>query len=302
MPCAAPRNAASPHQRLPAEQDYERIERAIAFIARHSPGQPSLAAVATHVGLSEFHFQRLFTRWAGISPKRFSQFLTLEHAKSLLRNSANLLEATYAAGLSSPGRLHDLFVTVQAITPGEYRNAGVGLTIRYGVHLSPFGRVLIATTTRGICAMHFVRPDSGNDVDALVRALRAEWQAAAFVSDAQNSQGYAERIFFALRSDAGREKLPLLLKGTNFQVNVWKALLRVPAGSAVTYEQLAQMAGTPNAVRAVGTAVGRNPVSFLVPCHRVIRKTGDFGNYGGGVERKQAILVWESARSSAADR
>ncbi len=279
---------------MPASQDYERVERAIAFITRRSPRQPSLAEVAQDVGLSEFHFQRLFTRWAGITPKRFAQFLTLEHAKSLLRQSTNLLDATYAAGLSSPGRLHDLFVTVEAVTPGEFRSAGSGLTIRYGVYPCPFGEVLIATTARGICAVHFVKHGNGNGVDSIMRELESQWPAAELQRDSGEGKRYAERIF-ALHEEKGEAPLPLLLKGTNFQINVWKALLRIPAGSAVTYEQLAQLAGTPDAIRAVGTAVGRNPISFLVPCHRVIRKTGEFGNYGGGIERKRAILVWESS-------
>jgi AraC family transcriptional regulator of adaptative response/methylated-DNA-[protein]-cysteine methyltransferase len=273
-------------------KDYERVERAIVFIAGHSPAQPSLADVARHVGLSEFHFQRLFTRWAGITPKRFAQYLTLEHAKVLLRNSANLLDATYASGLSSPGRLHDLFVTVEAMTPGEYRTSGAGLQIRYGIHESPFGDVLIATTGRGICGVYFVKQPGGTE--PLIRELAAQWPAADLRADQGAGRQYAERMF-ALGESSSGEKLPLLLKGTNFQVNVWKALLRIPGGAAVTYEQLAQLAGTPDAIRAVGTAVGRNPISYLVPCHRVIRKTGEFGNYGGGIERKRAMLVWESA-------
>ena len=279
----------------PVTMDYDRIERAIAFIVKQSPSQPSLAEMAKHVGLSEFHFQRLFTRWAGITPKRFAQFLTLEHAKVLLRRSSSILDATYETGLSSPGRLHDLFVTVEAVTPGEFRNHGTGLAIKYGVHSSPFGDVLIATTPRGICGVYFVmRGERGKGLDWILKELQSQWPSADIVRDDRAGRRFAERIF-SLNDDSD-ERIPLFIKGTNFQVNVWKALLRIPSGTAVTYEQLAALAGTPEAIRAVGTAVGRNPVSFLVPCHRVIRKTGDFGNYGGGIERKRAMLIWESAQ------
>jgi AraC family transcriptional regulator of adaptative response/methylated-DNA-[protein]-cysteine methyltransferase len=272
--------------------DYERVERAIQLIAERSPRQPSLAELASHVGLSEFHFQRLFTRWAGISPKKFAQFLTIEHAKTLLRRSKNLLDASYSAGLSGSGRLHDLFVTVEATTPGEFRNGGAGLRIEYGVHDTPFGEMLIATTARGICGMYFVKSKSG--VAPLLAELGAQWPRAVMQKNVEAARSYVEKIF-AVEDRAHELPIPLLLNGTNFQINVWKALLRIPFGAAVTYEQLAALAGTPRAVRAVGTAVGRNPLSFVVPCHRVIRKSGDFGNYGGGVERKRAILAWESA-------
>jgi AraC family transcriptional regulator of adaptative response/methylated-DNA-[protein]-cysteine methyltransferase len=278
--------------------DYERVERAIRFIASRAPRQPSLAEVARHVGLSEFHFQRLFARWAGISPKKFAQYLTIEHAKVLLRRSRSILDASFASGLSGSGRLHDLFVTVEAVTPGEFRSGGAGITIEYGVHESPFGDILFATTRRGICAMHFLR--NGSSERGIVEALRLDWPSAAFVANRHAASQYAGRMFGA--GERAREApVPLLFRGTNFQINVWKALLRVPAGAAVTYEQLALLAGTPRAVRAVGTAVGSNPLSFIVPCHRVIRKSGEFGNYGGGVERKQAMLVWESARFGGDD-
>jgi AraC family transcriptional regulator of adaptative response/methylated-DNA-[protein]-cysteine methyltransferase len=282
---------------MSAQSDYLRVERAIEYITALAPRQPSLADVARHVGLSEFHFQRLFARWAGITPKRFAQFLTIEHAKRMLRTSRSLLEASYATGLSGSGRLHDLFVSVEAVTPGEFRRMGAGLEIHYGIHEGPFGRMLIATTRRGICAIFFVRE---RGVDPLIAELRSHWPEAAIWKDAGAGREYAE-VMFAPESAASGKRIPLLVRGTNFQVNVWKALLRIPSGTAVSYEQLATLAGTPDAVRAVGTAVGRNPLSFLVPCHRVIRKSGEFGNYGGGISRKRAMLVWESARHGGDD-
>ena len=275
------------------ENDYARVERAIQFISRISPKQAALADVAEHVGLSEFHFQRLFARWAGISPKRFAQYLTIEHAKSMLRNSLNILDASYAIGMSGSGRLHDLFVTIEAATPGEYRSGGSGVDISYGMYDGPFGDMLVATTKRGICGIWFRKEDES--AEALQTILMSQWPAANVKRDQAAGRELASRIFAAGDRDDGRP-IPLLARGTNFQINVWKALLRIPAGSVVTYEQLASMSGQPQAVRATGTAVGRNPISWLIPCHRVIRKSGEFGNYGGGVERKKAMLAWESAR------
>jgi AraC family transcriptional regulator of adaptative response/methylated-DNA-[protein]-cysteine methyltransferase len=274
--------------------DYQRVERAIHFITQRSPAQPSLADVADHVGLSEFHFQRLFARWAGTTPKRFAQFLTVEHAKTVLKQSRNLLDASFASGLSGAGRLHDLFVTTEAVTPGDFRREGDGLTILHGRHKSPFGEVLVATTTRGICGLFFL--SNNRDEEKQIEGLRRQWPAAALRRDGDAGRKYADRIFSI--EPGGASPIPLLLNGTNFQINVWKALLKIPAGTLVTYQQLAAAAGTPGAVRAVGTAVGRNPISFLIPCHRVIRKSGAFGNYGGGVDRKKALLAWEASRFS----
>jgi AraC family transcriptional regulator of adaptative response/methylated-DNA-[protein]-cysteine methyltransferase len=253
-----------------------------------------LADVADHVGLSEFHFQRLFVRWAGTTPKRFAQYLTVEHAKTVLKQSRNLLDASFASGLSGTARLHDLFVSIEAVTPGDFRREGAGLTIEHGTHNSPFGPVLVATTARGICGLFFLS-DRGDEARQ-VASLQKQWPSATLRPNPRAGRAHAERIF-ALDS-AVASPIPLLLNGTNFQLNVWKALLKIPAGTLVTYQQLALAAGTPEAVRAVGTAVGRNPVSFLIPCHRVIRKSGAFGNYGGGVDRKKAMLAWEAARFS----
>ncbi len=268
-------------------QDYQLIEQAIRFIEANAARQPELEEVAKAVGMSEFHFQRTFTRWAGISPKRFLQFLTKEHAKELLTESENLLETTHQVGLSSLGRLHDLFVTTEAVTPGEYKSRGTGVTIRYGVHPTPFGKCLIGTTERGICHLGFVQTSEGDAVDQLV----AEWSEAKMLEDLKSTAPLVAPIFDL--SGRGREALRLHLRGTNFQIKVWEALLQIPNGAVATYEQIAARIGSPRAVRAVGTAVGHNPVAVLIPCHRVLRKDGEFGNYRYGSARKKALLFSE---------
>lgn len=277
-----------------ATSDYARIERAIHFLDAHGQEHPGLAEVAAHVGLSPYHFQRLFTRWAGISPKRFLQFQTLAHARQLLAERRSLLDATYDAGLSSGGRLHDLFVTLTAMTPGEFKQGGVGLTLQYGVHESPFGDYLLAVCERGICALRFLAESTSEE---LVAELRAEWPRAALVHEPEATRLYAERIF-PERKPKTLQPLSLLVKGTNFQLKVWEALLRIPPGAVATYEDIAQAVESPRAVRAVGSAVGDNPIALLIPCHRVIRKTGAFGQYRWGLPRKRAMLTWESARHS----
>jgi AraC family transcriptional regulator of adaptative response/methylated-DNA-[protein]-cysteine methyltransferase len=276
--------------------DYERIAQAIRFIEQNYRRQPSLEEVAKSVYLSEFHFQRLFRRWVGISPKRFLQFLTVEHAKRRLEECRSVLDATYDAGLSSPGRLHDLFVTLEAVTPGEYKARGAGLEIAWGVHETPFGAALLATTGRGLCGLSFV--DDGGAA-AAVDELRERWSSAAVGEDPRATEPLARRIF-ASDGDDG-QPIPLFVQGTNHQVRVWEALLRVPAGAMVSYEQLAAAAGKPDAVRAVAGAVARNQIGYVIPCHRVIRKLGAFGGYRWGTERKLAILGWEAARSLGGD-
>jgi AraC family transcriptional regulator of adaptative response/methylated-DNA-[protein]-cysteine methyltransferase len=275
--------------------DYHRIERAIQFLDASIPTRPSLDDVARHVGMSPFHFQRLFTRWAGISPKRFSQVLALEYAKDRLRTSRNMIDATYDAGLSSGGRLHDLFVTLDAVTPGEFREAGAGLQISAGFHDTPFGEALLAATERGLCGLTF---HDGNRRAAL-QDLAARWPNATIVEQPRATAPFASKIFKALeiRDPEGLVPLGLLVRGTNFQVKVWRALLQIPTGSVATYEDIATSIGSPGAVRAVGTAIGRNPVAFLIPCHRVIRSTGALGGYRWGLPRKRAMLAWE-ARSA----
>jgi len=272
-------------------RDYTLIEKALVYVDEHAHEQPELRDVASSVGLNESHFQRLFTEWAGISPKRFLQFLTRERARGLLDRSATMLETTFQVGLSSPGRLHDLFITTEAVTPGEYKSRGAGLTIRYGIYPSPFGMCLIGITDRGICHLGFVRRHEGDAVDELF----SYWRAATIVEDQAATAGLVESIF-ALGTDPGR-RLHVLLRGTNFQIKVWEALLRIPEGSLSTYEEIAAQTGNPLAVRAVGHAVARNPVPVLIPCHRVIRKLGEFGEYRYGAARKKALLGWEWAHA-----
>lgn len=272
--------------------DYLRIEQAILYLENHYKDQPSLEDVAANIGLSEYHFQRLFTRWAGVSPKRFLQFLTKENAKDLLNRSENLLETTHQTGLSSLGRLHDLFVNTEAVSPGEYKSRGAGVTIRYGLHPTPFGKCLIGTTDRGICHLGFVQSSEGNAIDTLV----SDWNQAKMVEDYKSTALLVEPIF-----DLGYRGKPLNvhLRGTNFQLKVWEALLQIPAGAATSYEGIASAIGKPSAMRAVGTAIGHNPIAVLIPCHRVIRKVGEFGNYRYGALRKKALLAYESAQSGA---
>jgi AraC family transcriptional regulator, regulatory protein of adaptative response / methylated-DNA-[protein]-cysteine methyltransferase len=293
-------------------KDYVRIESALRYLAERTEQQPTLADVAGHVGLSEHHLQRVFTRWAGISPKRFLQFQTVENAKSLLRESRSVLDTTYSTGLSSVGRLHDLFVTLEAVTPGEYKSGGAGLNITRGFHDSPFGQCLVAITDRGICGLSFVVDGTG--ADALAE-LEARWPGATFVDDTRATEGVVRQIFGGLANDAwtadGASDAPdhrvpaslsVLVRGTNFQVRVWEALLRIPPGTVRTYEDIAGSVGQSGATRAVGAAIGRNPVAFLIPCHRVIRKTGAFGGYHWGMERKIAMLMRETAPDASRRR
>jgi len=273
-------------------EDYQRIEKAIEFLAENYHQQPSLEEVARRVNLSEYHFQRLFRRWAGISPKRLVQFLTLEHAKQMLEESRSVLDAAYDAGLSSPSRLHDLFVTAEAMTPGEFKAKGAGLEISYGFHPSPFGECLLAVTERGICGLGFV--GEGGRKQTLADFKR-RWPAARFQENPEKTGSYLHGVFTAKRRN-GAHPVKLLLMGTNFQIKVWEALLRIPPGSVACYEDLARQVGKPSAARAVGSAVGRNPISFLIPCHRAIRKIGITGDYHWGAARKKAILAWEAAR------
>ncbi len=272
-------------------RDYERIETAIRFLEANAPCQPQLAEVAAATGLSEFHFQRLFGRWVGISPKRFLQYLTKEHAKHMLARADTVLDTAYGTGLSGAGRLHDLFVTCEAVTPGEYRRKGADLEIAFGYHPSPFGEVLLATTARGLCHVAFVQ---NNGRTRVLDDLRRQWPRADIRHRAGKTASLVKRVF-PLAPLPQPTPLHLYVSGTNFQIQVWQALLRIPLGEAVTYEDIARHIGIPQGARAVGNAVGRNPIPFLIPCHRVIRKSGLLGNYGGGPARKKAMLGWESA-------
>jgi AraC family transcriptional regulator of adaptative response/methylated-DNA-[protein]-cysteine methyltransferase len=273
-------------------EDYLRIEQAILYLENHYKNQPNLEEVASNIGLSEYHFQRLFTRWAGVSPKRFLQFLTKEGAKDLLDQSENLLDTTHQVGLSSLGRLHDLFVTTEAVSPGEYKSYGAGVTIRYGIHPTPFGKCLIATTERGICHLGFIQTSEGDAIDNLV----ADWKQAKMIEDYKATAPLIAPIF-DLRYNNYSKPLNVHLRGTNFQLKVWEALLQVPAGTVTTYEGIASRIDKPSAMRAVGNAVGRNPIAVLIPCHRVIRKVGEFGNYRYGALRKKALLAREFSYS-----
>lgn len=277
---------------LQLSDDYARIEQVIYFLSKNAARQPSLGEIADHVHLSEYHFQRLFTRWVGISPKRFLQFITKEHAKQLLSQSASVLEASYQVGLSSPGRLHDLFITWEAVTPGEYKQRGEGIVIRYGFHPTPFGEVLLGSTERGICNLSFVMP-SGRA--SAVEALRRAWPKAQLVEDPSITQPMIAAIF---RSEVRNtdHALHLYLSGSNFQHKVWEALLRIPSGNLVSYRDIASYLGDPKASRAVGNALAHNPVAVVIPCHRVIHSLGEFGNYHYGEARKIALLGWEMAK------
>ena len=272
-----------------SETDYRRVARAIRFLQEHAGDQPSLDEVAQHVGLSPFHFQRLFKRWAGVSPKRFLQFLTVEHAKRLLRDSRSVLDTTFEVGLSGPGRLHDLFVSVEAVTPGQFKSRGLGVRIRYGIQPSPFGDCLLAMADQGICHLGFL--DEGG-AEAGIEELRQQWRGTEVVEERRSTREVAQRVFAPVgaRPDA---TLPLLLRGTNFQIKVWHALLCIPEGSVISYGDLAERLGSPRATRAVASAVGRNPISYLVPCHRVLRSTGATTGYRWGPDRKRAMLARE---------
>lgn len=278
--------------------DYQRVARAIAYLRLHAGAQPGLTAVARHVHLSEFHFQRLFQRWAGVSPKRFLQNLTLERAKARTAHSGSLLEASAGAGLSGPGRLHDLFVTLEAMSPGEYKSGGAGLEIAFGVHESPFGWAVIACTARGICALRFAERPSERAAEDL---LREEWTKARIKLDRVRVRELGARIFDPLSAPA-KKPLALLVKGTNFQLQVWRALLQLPLGALATYGEIAGRIRQPAAARAVGAAVGANPIAFLIPCHRVIRESGQLGGYRWGETRKAAILGREAARTGSTTR
>lgn len=275
-----------------AALDYRRVERAIAFLTLHAPEQPELSQAARAANLSEFHFQKVFTRWAGISPKRFLQFLTVEHAKRQLRETKAVLQVTLDSGLSSPARLHDLFISAEAVTPGEFKSRGRGVAINYGIHPTRFGTCLLGVTARGICWLSFL---NGDDQRSAVRELKSHWSGASISEQTNETGPLATRIFSELDGQRKRP-LGLLLLGTNFQIKVWQALLRIPVGTIATYGSIGKMIGAPRAARAIGGAVGQNAIAYLIPCHRVIRQSGVLGGYRWGENRKRAMLNWEAAR------
>jgi AraC family transcriptional regulator, regulatory protein of adaptative response / methylated-DNA-[protein]-cysteine methyltransferase len=273
--------------------DFERIAQAIDYIVSHVNEQPSLDDVAKQLNLSPYHFQRLFTRWAGVSPKRFLQTLTVSHAKALLKESQSIMETSNELGLSSSARLHDHFINIGAVTPGEYKSKGEDLEITYAVHETPFGNAFIAITERGICQFSFM--DDNNDKQRILE-LEEKWSSATVRESKEHTKPIINSIFSKKKK---QQPLSLYVQWTNFQINVWKALLEIPQGKLTTYGQLASSIGNPKASRAVGTAVGANPVAFLIPCHRVIRASGVIGEYRWGSTRKRSMLSWETLSNTA---
>ncbi|NDJ74621.1 MAG: methylated-DNA--[protein]-cysteine S-methyltransferase [Chloroflexi bacterium] len=276
------------------ERDYDRVEQLIEYMHENFRDQPTLADLAAHLNLSEYHLQRMFRRWAGISPKRFLQYLTAEYARDRLQASRDILDTVYAAGLSGPGRLHDLTLNIYAMTPSEVKEQGRGLAIAYGFHATLFGDCLLGLTGRGVCALRFVSLDGRQ---AALGELRAEWPNASFEHDPAATGPIIEQIFGA----TAEQSISLFVKGTNFQVRVWEALLTIPQGALVTYGDIAQRIDRPNASRAVGSAVGSNPIGYLIPCHRVIRSNGIVGDYRWSASRKQAMIAWEAERLQPAE-
>ncbi len=274
--------------------DYERVRRIIAFISERWRDQPSLDDMARQVGLSTAHVHHLFRRWCGLTPKAFLQAITLDNAKALLASSASVLDTTYELGLSGPGRLHDLFVAHEAMTPGDFKAGGAGLVMRFGFHPSPFGEAILIATDRGLAGLGFV--DDGDRATAL-DDMRRRWPKAQYAEDQAATAPLARRIF-----DPGRwraeQPLRVVMIGTDFEVRVWETLLRIPLGQATTYSDIATRIGRPTASRAVGAAVGKNPISFVVPCHRVLGRSGALTGYHWGLTRKQAILGWEAGARS----
>lgn len=274
------------------EYNYQRIDQAIRYLEENFQRQPDLDEVAEKVHLSPFHFQRLFSDWAGISPKRFLQYLTIDFLKDKLQDSKNLVDAASAAGLSSQSRVYDLFTTLEAVTPQEYKEHGSGIRIEYGYHETTFGPCLIGVTERGICWLSFLSPDTDARVE--LDNMKAHWHNSVFHQDQNLTQTFIERIFHGSQSG---KKLHTFVKGTNFQVKVWEALLKIPMGNITTYQDVAAMVNRPNAVQAVGSAVGANHIAYLIPCHRVIRKDGILGEYRWSSSRKKGIIGWEMARN-----
>lgn len=288
-----------------AELNYHRIAQAIEYLEKNFQRQPELDEVAEQVHISPFHFQRMFTEWAGISPKRFLQFLTVDFLKEKLKETSTLIEAAEAAGLSSQSRVYDLFTTLEAVTPQEYKQRG-GITIQYGFTETQFGEALIGISERGVCWLSFIQTDG----DALknLNEMKAYWSNSVFRENSELIKAYAQRIFTSplplsrgrgVTEERGRgeAKLHLFVKGTNFQIKVWEALLRLPVGNVTTYQSIAQKIGSPKAMQAVGSAVGANHIAYLIPCHRVIRKDGILGEYRWESVRKKSIIGWEMART-----
>jgi AraC family transcriptional regulator of adaptative response/methylated-DNA-[protein]-cysteine methyltransferase len=278
---------------MSSQQHYQRIAQAITYIQQNFQQQPKLDEVAAHIHLSPAHFQRLFTEWVGTSPKKFLQYTSIEYAKQILKQEqGSVFDATFAAGLSSTSRLHDLFLQIEGMTPAEYKNGGAALTIFYQFAETLFGDVLVASTSKGICALTFVE----NPTEAL-QHLKAQFPKAMFVAQSDSLQQSALALFQTDQNQLA--KIKLHLKGTAFQLKVWQSLLKIPMGQLTTYGELAKVIDHPKAARAVGTAIGSNPVAFLIPCHRVIQATGTFGGYEWGQVRKTVMIAWEGVHSHA---
>lgn len=272
------------------QRDYERIADAIVWMRAHYRDQPTLGQIAGRAGLSESHFQRMFSRWAGISPKRFQQYLTLEHARRVMRESADVLSASLASGLSGPGRMHDLFVTLEAMSPGEFKQQAAGLVVEYGEIATPFGRAVIGFTSRGVCHLSFL--DRGEDAKTRISAA---WPGAGLREAQVRARALAEQIFSGADTAAPRPICAWVV-GSNFQIQVWRAVLGLPGGYLWSYAELARRAGSPGAARAAGSAMANNPLAFLIPCHRVLRQNGDVGVYHWGDDRKALMVAWEAAQ------
>lgn len=276
------------------QTDYERIEKAIHFINDTFKTQPSLEAIADAVHVSPYHFQRMFTQWAGVSPKKFMQYISLSHAKDLLKKRMTLQDAAYETGLSGAGRLHDLFVRIEGMTPGEFKNGGADLAINYCFAESPFGKVIVASTPKGVCHLFFEE-----DKHKALSDLKARFPNASY---SQITDKFQQDALFIFQEDGKKlDQIKLHLVGSPFQIKVWESLLKIPMGALSTYGDIAQQIGSPQSARAVGTAIGNNPVAFLIPCHRVIQRSGKFGGYMWGQDKKSAIIGWEAAKTEAAN-
>jgi AraC family transcriptional regulator of adaptative response/methylated-DNA-[protein]-cysteine methyltransferase len=272
--------------------NYYRIEKAISYLTANFRQQPDLNEIADKVNLSPFHFQRMFLDWVGLTPKKFVQYLTLDHLRTEMQHTSNVIEAANLVGFSSQSRVYDLFVKIEGVSPEQFKSAGAGLEIFYGYHVTPFGMCFIAATERGVCDLHFIDESGTRDEYQL---FAQKWHFASLTHRPDITQGYIQKIF---RPDAMHtEKLNLLVQGTDFQVKVWEALLNIPFGAVRSYQQVTEQLGHPGSIRSVASAAGKNPISYLIPCHRIICKNGEVGNFSHGKVRKQAMIAWEMGKS-----